>query len=103
MVSRFPDTIVITWKSDGTYTDLTGDYTAGTTITKTVTGRKEPNGGGRLIALEDGGQIVYNWLFICKKQDFTAPINADVSINSGEWTGKVKRQVNDQTGTRIWL
>ena len=98
---RYPDTLVITYQEDGTFTD--GDYTAGSEVEKTIEGRKEANGKGSLIATEDGAQIAYDYVFYSELQEFEAPFNSAANLNDGEWTGKVKRQANSQTKSRIWL
>ncbi len=98
---RYPDTLVLNWQQDGTFSS--GNYTSGLSVTKVVAGRKEANGKGVLVSTEDGKQIVYDYMFYCKKQDFTAPFNAVAVINAGEWTGTVKRHANHQTGGQIWL
>ncbi len=98
---RYPDTLVLTWQKDGTFSS--GDYTAGSTVTKTIEGRKEANGKGNLVRTQDGAQIVYDYMFFCERQEFTAPYNSGANLNSGEWTGTLKRQANHQTTTQIWL
>jgi len=86
---------------DGTY-DPTGDYFPGGTAEYYIEGRAEPNGEGRMITLEGGAQIVYNYMFYCRDQYFELPYNANAQLNSG-WQGTVKRMANNQTGTVIWL
>ncbi len=98
---RYPDELVLTWQKDGSY--VSGHYVAGDETTETIKGRAEPNGKGQLITTEDGAQIVYDFTFYCDLQAFTAPFGAAANLNTGQWTGTVKRQANHQTGTQIWL
>lgn len=98
---RYPDSLVITYREDGTFTD--GDYTVGTAVSHTVDGRAEVNSKGNLIKTNDGAQIMYDYMFYSEKQEFTAPFGALVDLNSGEWTGTVKNHVNSQVKSRIWL
>jgi Flp pilus assembly protein TadG len=101
MVERYPHTAVIEWKGNPTQDNATGNWTAGTTITKTIKGRADINGSGSMVGLADGTQIVYNYIFVTSVQDFTAPYDAKITI--GDIKGTVKRHVNNQTGGRIWL
>lgn len=103
MVKRYPDRLTINYRLAGSFSENTGDFIQGTSVSHTINGRAEPNGSGLMITLVNGLKYVYNYLFIAKKQTFISPMNADAYLNSGEWEGEVKRHVNDQTGTRIWL
>ena len=98
---RYPHTLTVTFRADGTY-DPTGDYTPGATSTYEIEGRAEANGAGKMIALEGGAQIVYNFMFYCEDQHFELPYNADATLSTG-WSGTVKRMANNQKGTMIWL
>lgn len=99
---RYPDTLVVTWTGDGSF-GTAGNYTAGSTVSKTIEGRAEANGKGNLIRTNDGAQIVYDYMFYSEKQDFQAPFGASADLNSGKWKGTVKHHVNSQVKTRIWL
>jgi hypothetical protein len=103
MVARYPHTVVITYKEDGTYTD--GDYTAGATVTKTISGRAEPDGKGSLVTLNDGSQIAYTWKFYCQALAYRMPYDAMVVLtaNNETWTGTLKGQSNNQINTILWL
>ncbi len=98
---RYPDTLVLTYQEDGTFSS--GNYTAGDEVIETIKGRAEANGKGDLIRTEDGAQIIYDYMFYCDKQDFTAPFGSNANLNSGQWTGTVKRHANHQTTAQIWL
>ena len=101
MVSRQPDTLSVTYRQKGTYSD--GNYTPGLEVTHLIKGRKEANGQGQMIRDDNGAQIVYTWTFYCKPQTFEAPHGSVAVLNYGEWAGTVKRQSNGQLGTQIWL
>ncbi len=103
---RYPHTLTISYRSEGSYDDSTGDFTAGTEVQEIVTGRAEANGKGSLIRTEDGAQIVYDWQFYAKRQDFEAPFNSKAVLKKGSdtiWEGTVKRHAPHQTGAQIWL
>jgi hypothetical protein len=99
---RYPDTLTVTWKTEGEYDDTTGDFTPGDVETYDIEGRAEANGQGQLIGLTDGSQVLYAWQFRCQLQEFEAPFGAEAVLSNG-WSGTVKRQVNNQTHTLIWL
>jgi hypothetical protein len=94
--------MTLKWTEEGEYNNTTGDYTPGDTETYEVQGRAEANGQGQLIGLTDGSQVLYAWQFRCPLQDFEAPFGAEVELCNG-WKGTVKRQVNNQTHTLIWI
>ena len=102
MVERYPDTAVIEWRSDAVQNETTGNWTQGQLISKTIRGRADVNGTGSLVGLEDGNQVVYNFVFVTTVQDFVAPFDARITIN-GTIKGKVMRHANHQTGASIWL
>lgn len=103
MVARYPHKLVVTYKQDGTYSN--GDYTVGATITKTLTGRAEPDGKGSMITLPDGKQIAYTWKFFCSPLAYKIPYDAVVVLtaNSETWQGNLKGQSNNQTNTILWM
>ena len=101
MVKRFPHTLKVTYKSEGSFTS--GNFTPGSDQTVEIEGRAEPNSRGRLISLEDGGQVVYEWVFYCKSLEGDIPFGSRAEITELNWKGHVARAVQNQTNARIWL
>lgn len=102
---RYPHTLEVSYREEGSFNEA-GDYTVGTAVSVSIEGRAEANGKGNLVRLEDGSQIVYDWMFYAEHMDDRIPYNADAELKEGDtsfWTGNVKRMAKRQRGTQIWL
>jgi hypothetical protein len=104
-VVRYPHILTVKKIIEGEFDDETGDYTIGGTVEQEITGRAEIAGSGKMITLNDGKQIAYNWVFYSREIvsiDYNAPCT--LSDDNGEfWGGTVKGASKTQKGTRIWL
>ena len=102
---RYPHSLEIEYFQNG-YFDGTGDYYSGTAVEVTIKGRAEANGKGSLMRLNDGSQIVYDWMFFAGPEDDEIPYDAKAELKKNGttiWEGTVKRHAKRQRGTEIWL
>lgn len=104
MFEQYPDSIVITVNADPSEVD--GVYASGTATDYTFKGRAEENGSGRKLVAPDGSEIDYAFIYympatrtqITEGSDFVL-----TKVNNPTVRGKVKRAVNGQLNSRLWL
>jgi hypothetical protein len=104
MFSQYPDSIVVTVSLDPTETD--GVYASGTATSYTFPGRAEENGSGRKLIGPDGSEIDYAFIYYMPATGAIIPEGSDfvlTKLNNAAVRGKVKRAVNGQLNSRLWL
>lgn len=105
VITQYPHTVTFTFAT-GSVQDANGNWVAGGTETKAITGRAEPNGGGRLVQLADGSQVVYSWTVYMPKGTPPVPDGTQVDVTwNGAFVGKGKslRFSQGQLNSRLWL
>lgn len=102
MVTQYPHTITLSLKAEPAQSE-DGTLTAGAELEPlTIRCRAEANGSGKKIAGTDGTLTDYTWDIFAPRQTAEIPEGTPYLLN-GAITGTVKRAINNQFNTRIWL
>ena len=103
---RYPHTVSISWKSEGTNDEDSGDYAEGSDNSHTVSCSVSGNRSGKKIGSDDGKLIEYSKSLIMPQQLWIAPFGAEVILvmeNGLSTNETVKLMHNFQTYSQIWL
>lgn len=102
---RYPDSAVVTWLTDSVFTTETGEYVPGTSVSKTIPCRLEPNGDGSSVKKYDGETVVFSYTIFCPKLGYKIPRKAQISIlqDDGLVSGEVLRHENYQLISMVWV
>lgn len=103
---QYPDSIVITVLGTPTQNATTGEWTKGTNTVYTLDCRVEANVEARKITGHDG--IMIDYIFDCYLPLMVTviPVGSTFVLNSlsnGSILGSVKRSLNGQLNSRLWL
>jgi hypothetical protein len=104
MFEQYPDSVVVTVNTDPTEVD--GVYTSGSATSYTFKGRAEENGSGRKLIGPDGSEMDYTFIYYMPATGTQIPEGSDFvlsKVNNPVVRGKVKRAVNNQLNSRLWL
>ena len=102
---RYPHSITVSWQGDPVRDDATGNYTAGALVTHTIECSISQNSNGSKIGI-DGQMIDYSSIALMELQNWTAPNGANAVVTFEDGTvinDTVKRMMNRQTHSKIWL
>ena len=103
MFEQYPDSIIITVSSSS---ETDGIYASGTNTNYTFKGRAEDNGSGRTLTGADGSEISFDFIYYMPATGTIIPEGSDYvlsKINNSTVRGKIKRAVNGQLNSRLWL
>lgn len=101
MVSRYPHTIVVTWKSKATQ-DANLNWVEGAQQNFSSECRAEVNSSGRKTAGVDGALIDYAMAIYMPLASQVIPIGANFTLN-GSIVGTVKGAWNGQFNSKLWV
>lgn len=104
MFEQYPDSIIVTVNADPSEVD--GVYSSGASTSYTFNGRAEENGTGRKLIGPDGSEMDYSFVWYMPATTTQIPEGADfvlTKVNNPTVRGKVKRSVNGQLNSRLWL
>lgn len=102
---QYPHKLIATIATSATQ-DADGNWVPGSTESREIECRSEPNGAGRMIQLVDGSSVVYSSMVYMPRGTEPLPDQTAVSIT---WdgalvsSGKVLRFSKGQLNSRIWL
>jgi hypothetical protein len=105
MVRRFPHTLILSTVADSTQ-DASGNWVAGSSSTKQVPCRYEPNSSSDVIKAQDGQQIVYDGIVYADIMVDTIALGTNLEIKNGAEAiakGTVKQFHKGQLNTTVWL
>jgi hypothetical protein len=100
MVKRYPHIGTITYKAPGTY-DANRKFTEGATITKNITCREYPSGGGQFVTMSDGSKKEVSSKIHSPLFAETIPDIANIAINGK--TRLILRVFKFQNYVSIWV
>lgn len=103
---RYPHSVTVTWKGEPVKNESTGEYTAGATITHTAQCSIAQNSKGMKVGTTGGQMVDYSYSASMELQSWVAPFGASAVLTLEDGTvisSTVKRMLNRQTHSKIWL
>ena len=104
-MNQYPDSITVTTAASG-WQNASGVWVSGATGTATYDCRAEANNSGRRVTGADGALVDYTFEVYLPVMTVVIAPGSDFSLtalNNSTLTGKVKRAVNGQLNSRLWL